>query len=285
MFWKNNFIKNELGDDILLGLIGNKFDLFIKEEVSEEMGKSKAMEWEAYFSLLSAKDDKGEINNFFIEIVKLYLHSLDDEFLLIESKTSIKKVSLKNLSKIDRDTNDNCCGGKNVKNEEDIKIIFFGAKGVGKTQIIQAIRGNGINKKYIETKKITKNKYIYNLKDKQKVNVNIYDTAGNCEFNDELKNLCKKCKIFFFVFDINKKETFHDLESYLNKIKDYTDENKIIINILGNKTKLLKGEVITPVTQEEGEQLAKKYKGHFEIVCVEEINLIKDVINKNIENL
>lgn len=69
----------------------------------------------------------------------------------------------------------------------------------------------------------------------------------------------------------------------INKIKEYTDENQILINILGHKTKILQEEENILVTQEEGEQLAKKYKGHYETVCIEDINLLKNTINKNLE--
>ena len=278
-YWRS-FIINELGDDILFGFVGNKIDLINKEEVSEEMARSKALEWEAYFSLLSAKEDRGEIYNYFIELVKIYLNNLDDEFILIESKTSIKKVSLKNMNKVERNTQDNCCGGKKVKSEGEIKIIFLGPKEVGKTNIIQALRGKEINKKYIPTKKITK--YNFNMKNETKIKVNLYDTNGNCEINEELKIVCKKCKIFFFIFDINKRNTFIELKSYINKIKEIIDENNILINILGNKTKIYEEEN-SPVTQEEGEQLAKMYNGYYETICIEDINFIKNIINKNLE--
>ena len=120
------------------------------------------------------------------------------------------------------------------------------------------------------------------MKNETKLKLNLYDTNGHCEINEELKILCKKCKIFFFIFDINKRNTFIELKSYINKIKEIIDENHILINILGNKTKIYEEEN-SPVTQEEGEQLAKNFNGYYETICIEDINFIKNIINKNLE--
>lgn len=60
-----NFIDEDLGTRITLGLAGNKADLFTEEQVSKEDGKEYAEKWGAVFSLLSAKNDKAGIEEFF----------------------------------------------------------------------------------------------------------------------------------------------------------------------------------------------------------------------------
>ena len=77
-FWFN-FIDEELGTRITLGLAGNKADLFAEEEVSEEDGKERAEKWGAIFSLLSAKNDKVGIDYFFENLVKKYLESQNSD--------------------------------------------------------------------------------------------------------------------------------------------------------------------------------------------------------------
>ena len=66
-------IKESIGDEPILGIVGNKNDLYIQEDVSEEEGKDFANKLGAKFKLVSAKEDPlGFIN---------FLEELLDEFL------------------------------------------------------------------------------------------------------------------------------------------------------------------------------------------------------------
>ena len=89
------FIKNELGQMVLLGLAGNKMDLIEKEEVSEEEGKELAKKLDAFFYLLSAKNDKEGIDTFFYELVKKYLKSFFFDFQRKEKIERKKTIVLK----------------------------------------------------------------------------------------------------------------------------------------------------------------------------------------------
>ena len=73
-YWYN-FIKEELDQKIILGLAGNKMDLFEFQKVSDEKGKEYADNWGAIFSLLSAKDDSDGIEKFILELVNKYLEN------------------------------------------------------------------------------------------------------------------------------------------------------------------------------------------------------------------
>ena len=87
--WKELVI-DEINEGVVLGLAGNKVDKIeedgIEEEVSKEEGKKLAEEWGAYFSLISAKMDKSGIDNFFIELVNIYLEKPN----LRQRKNSVK---------------------------------------------------------------------------------------------------------------------------------------------------------------------------------------------------
>ena len=50
-------VKQQLGDDIIKGVVGNKQDLFMKEEVGDEEGEKYAESINAKFRLTSAKAD------------------------------------------------------------------------------------------------------------------------------------------------------------------------------------------------------------------------------------
>ena len=68
-------IKETLGNKAFLGLIGNKKDLFLYEEVEEREGKEKANEIGALFKLTSARTKDG-IKDFFQSVLEEYLIKL-----------------------------------------------------------------------------------------------------------------------------------------------------------------------------------------------------------------
>ena len=239
-FWYD-FINNEIGNDLMLGLVGNKFDLVNQEEISEANGKEQAEKWGAYFSLLSAKEDKEGIDRYFEELIKRYLDSVKNDFVVIDSNKNIKTITLdKNETFKDKGDDNNCCGGGKPKKGKikDFKVIFMGSSGVGKTNIIRAIKGKEINKKYEPTKNLTKSIFACHLDNNKKYNINILDTNGKFINNSEINNIIKSGKLFFLVFDVNKRETFNELEIYINKIKEIYGDNKISINILGNNNNI-----------------------------------------------
>lgn len=165
-------------------------DKLNEEQVSEEEGKECAKKWDAYFSLLSAKEDKEGIDSFFENIVKIYLQS--NKVRSVRAKTI--KLNKQEYDSIKYDNNSECCiDWKSDKNLRFIKIIFLGANGVGKTNIIKTILGKKINKQYEHTPKNTNYQYIYYLEDKKNVNVDIIEINGEYDDNTKLKD------IFFFV--------------------------------------------------------------------------------------
>lgn len=280
-YW-HNFIKIELGHYYYLGLIGNKLDKIIKEEVSIEEAKKFAENCGAYFSLLSAKEDKKGIDNYFEELVKQYLKSYIYEYVLIDEKDKDSIIKIKQSSnKIDKDGT--CCGGKNEnkkKEKKEVNIIFLGAKGVGKSNIIDIISGKEINNIYEHTKDICTITFIYKYKKNKKIKINIYDTNGDGINNNETIDKLKYCRIFYLVFDLNRKETFIELENWGNEIEKYTKDQNIILTILGNKNTIEEKKCITKI---EGENFAKKLKGNFKIVSIIKKDLLRNMIISDIE--
>ena len=94
-------VKNELGDDFILAVVGNKSDLYIKEEVSQQEGKEYAEKSCAKFKLCSAKDNPAE----FIQ----FLDKLCEEYVIKTKK--ISKIETKGIA-IDK---------KNLKNDKKKK--------------------------------------------------------------------------------------------------------------------------------------------------------------------
>ena len=278
-----DFVTNELGNNFYLGLIGNKLDKMTDEEVSYEEAKKLAENYGAYFSLLSAKEDKEGIDNYFEELVKQYLKSFLYEYVLIDEKHRNSIVITKQSENNNIDKEGTCCKGNNEnkkRKEKEIRIVFLGAKGVGKSNIINSIRGKRINNVYEHTNNINKIHLIYKYK-KNKIKIKIYDTDGDGINNNKIIDILKFCNIFYLVFDLNKRETFIELEKWANETQKYTKDQNIILTVLGNKNTI--EEEKNCITKIEGEAFANKLKGRFEIVSIIKKNLIKNMIINDIE--
>jgi small GTP-binding protein len=276
-FWFK-FIDEELGTRITLGLAGNKTDLFTEEKVSKKEGKEYAENWGAVFSLLSAKKDKAGIDVFFENLVKKYLESQNDE--IPDSIIDNRGIRITESDIFITEEKSSCCGGGKNKKEKGIKIAFLGSNKVGKTSIINSLKGKGINKKYEHTKKIVKKKITFTIKDKKKINVNLIDTNGNDCNNKELEIILEECKIIFLVFNLNERNSFEELKDLMKKISNHKDNIKYF-GILGNKTNLSDEECIS---KEEVEEFTKIHEGHYLPIDINDISNLRESIKNAIEN-
>ena len=104
-FWYN-LCHEELGDDPVLGIAGNKSDLYQIQTVSEKEGKEYAESKGAIFSEISAKDNKESINSFITSLVEAYLKKNKQEIKEIKDKIKLDKKNEKPSKK-------GCCGKDN----------------------------------------------------------------------------------------------------------------------------------------------------------------------------
>ena len=110
-YWSNLY-KETIGDDAILGVVGNKSDLYLEQEVSDEKGEEFAKENGGFFSVISAKVNGEQLDH--------YIHKLVMEYLK-KNPTIIKNP--KNIKLDDEENEDNvqeikagcCAGGKNKK--------------------------------------------------------------------------------------------------------------------------------------------------------------------------
>ena len=61
-----------INGEYISGIVGNKNDLYLQTEVTEEEGKKYAEEKQMKFKIVSAKDDPHSFEEFLIELVKMY---------------------------------------------------------------------------------------------------------------------------------------------------------------------------------------------------------------------
>ena len=71
-YWKK-IINEILGEGLTLGVIGNKIDLYLEEQVNENEGKEYADSIGAKFKITSAKNNPKEISDFIEELLDIYL--------------------------------------------------------------------------------------------------------------------------------------------------------------------------------------------------------------------
>ncbi len=71
-YWKQ-IVEEILGPDLILGVVGNKNDLYLEEKVSEIEGKEYADSIGAKFKLTSAKNNPKEFSDFIEEMLDEYL--------------------------------------------------------------------------------------------------------------------------------------------------------------------------------------------------------------------
>ena len=105
-FWYNLY-KEELGDEAILGIAGNKADLLLEQVVPYEEGEKFANERGAIFAEISAKENKVTINNFMNDLVKAYI-----------AKNKGEKINNNNKVKLGEGNNqkkEGCCGKSKSK--------------------------------------------------------------------------------------------------------------------------------------------------------------------------
>ena len=104
------FIRDNLGKEIILGIAGNKSDLYENEEVNEEEAREFSNSIDAIFNLTTAKNNEA-INNLFKELTTQYIEKGNYEKDLKKKKNN-EKIYLTDNNKIQEEKNGNCCRKK-----------------------------------------------------------------------------------------------------------------------------------------------------------------------------
>jgi len=152
------------------------------------------------------------------------------------------------IEKIDSDST--------INSESDLvfKIIVIGNAGVGKSCLsLKATTGN-FEETYITT--VAFDFFNFTTKiNNQLVKLQIWDTCGQEHYIKYVQNFFKNAGLAILVYAINDRQSFNDIEEWLNQIKlNASPDTKLIL--VGNKKDL---ENERKVTYEEGEKLSKDF--------------------------
>ncbi|CAI2376974.1 unnamed protein product [Moneuplotes crassus] len=92
------------------------------------------------------------------------------------------------------------------------------------------------------------------LPEKVKLKYQIWDTAGQERFRNLVRSYYRGTSVAFIVYAINDRDSFEDVEYWVNALEKYTFWHKIVL--IGNKIDL---EDLRVVSYDEGKELADEY--------------------------
>jgi len=292
-YWKNSFFENNGGDDVIIGVAGNKEDLFLNKKVDEEKGKEYSGKINASFAQLSAKTNKKGIEDFIMKLVTKYLNKKNKNWELLEENSNREKgiVLDKKKSNNKKSNKGGCCGGGKSKNdnlsEEDkdniIESIFLGREKVGKTSLIKRIIGKDFNSKEKHTTELQEYETDY-ISETMEKKLKIYDINNEKREDKKTQNVIKNCQIYFLVYDLTDKMSFKEIENWLkviNKIKekDKTKTNYVFA-IIGNKKDLIESnKSLKTSIMDGGKNLAILNNAAFCSTTAKEDKDIKNIID------
>jgi len=131
----------------------------------------------------------------------------------------------------------------------EVKIIFLGESGVGKTNLIRA----AIDEEFEEGSKSTSMASCVEKSvkvDKKYYSLKLWDTIGQEKLRTMAKIFYKGAKIVIFVYDITTKKTFEELEYWVNEVKNSLGDEPICA-VVGNKSDLIEEEEVDENTARE----------------------------------
>ena len=160
------------------------------------------------------------------------------------------------------------------------KIILLGDSSVGKTSLILRF----CDDKFMEigTSTIgvdTKTKDVRH--NGKKIQLEIWDTAGEERFRTLAKNSYQGSDGIILVYDITQKKTFSNIKHWYDNIKNNIDIDKVAIILVGNKSDLPDPQV----KKESSEKFCEQYNLQLiETSCKNNIN-IEETFNTLIEKM
>ena len=156
-----------------------------------------------------------------------------------------------------------------AKEETDLtyKLILIGDSSVGKTCIFKKINTGEFTEKSISTIGMDRRTLFFDIKIKEnneeitkKCQVHLWDTAGQERFRSVTNSYYKSSQGLILIYDITKKETYDNLDSWIDSVKSSLgDNNDYMIVLLGNKLDIAQASPESrEVTTEEGETKSKE---------------------------
>ena len=154
------------------------------------------------------------------------------------------------------------------KSSKEYKIILIGNSAVGKTAFFKKLTKNIFNERNISTIGIDKATLYFKdiqvlskgVEKKEEFNITLFDTAGQERYRSLAKNYFSSTDIVMLLYDITNKQSFEDIEKWLDDIKDKLSDWKTghyVIFLLGNKLDLAEDNEKREVKEEDAENFCE----------------------------
>ena len=144
-----------------------------------------------------------------------------------------------------------------TKNE--IKVILIGDSGVGKTNIIRLAIGKRFSSNQEPSLTLSFSRKEIKIKNMKYI-LDLWDTIGQENLRTMNKLFYNNSRIVIFVYDITSRESFEDLNYWINEVSSQLGDEDIIRGIIGNKIDLYLQEA---VNDNDVEKLTKKINGKY----------------------
>ncbi|KAI8079830.1 ras family-domain-containing protein [Halteromyces radiatus] len=133
-----------------------------------------------------------------------------------------------------------------------IKYIIIGDTGVGKSCLLLQFT----DKRFMPAHDLTigvgfGTRFV--IVNDQQIKLQIWDTAGQESFRTITRSYYRGAAGALLVYDITRRETFENLSTWLQDVREHANPNTVIM-VIGNKSDL---ESKRQVSREEGEKFAK----------------------------
>ena len=135
-----------------------------------------------------------------------------------------------------------------------IKISLLGNQNVGKTTIRNVFLNQEYSDYSLSTVGMNKANTYLTLDNGNKIKLIIWDTAGQERFHSISLSTIKNSQGVILIFDVTNRESFNDLNVWINEIKNATD--KVSVILFGNKCDMEKRDV----SEDEAKSFAKSHK-------------------------
>ena len=160
-------------------------------------------------------------------------------------------------------------------------VILAGDSGVGKTNIVLRYTKDNIPSN-IEPSENFKLFFKSQKINGKKIRLQIWDLAGQQGWEEEaIPRLCSKSQGGFIIYDITKRESFENVQSWIQDCRNQSPKT-IIMVLVGNKNDL---ENERDVSFDEGEQFAKNNNMIFYETSAKTGKNVNEIFENTVNNI
>ena len=117
------------------------------------------------------------------------------------------------------------------------KIVLVGHFGVGKTSLMRRFIDNAFSEEYKVTLGVQIQKKVVTLTNGSEMSLIIWDLEGNVSITKTRRSYLLGTQSFIYVFDATRTETFENISSELEYIKEHYPG--VYVTVIGNKSDLV----------------------------------------------